>query len=748
MTVDDPEPVRRDQDRPLSVVGQPAEREPAPAEPGQGASPVLLTDLASKTLAVKDAETFLYSDLEGNLDHGNDIGLGLYAHDTRFLSRFRMTMNGSDLVLLSSSAERGYMAHVDLTNPDLFEGDDLCAPQQTINVRRVRAIRGSLFERIRIKNYNPFEVTLGVELQFGADFADIFEIRGMTERRSTGTLPTVDGAQIAFAHDGRDGTHRITRIRFGLEPDRIDVEGDLAMASFRIHLEPHQTRLVTVTVEPDAGDEAAVRAPDFEHAVHELRRSYEEWERESTRIITDNELFNELLDRSLRDLRALYTPVNGSGVLAAGIPWYVTIFGRDSLIASHQFLTVNTRPAREALQVLAERQGTEVNDWRDEQPGKILHEVRGGELARAGILPHSPYYGSVDSTPWFVIVYAQHLRWTGDVAFARDLLPAAEAAMRWIDEYGDLDGDGFVEYLSRSPRGIRNQGWKDSHDAIVHADGEIAEPPIALAEVQGYVYLAKSRMADVYRALGRREEAGRLEHEAERLKVRFNEAFWMQEDRFLAAALDADKRQVRTPMSNPGHCLYCGIVDEDKALPLAKALLAPDMFSGWGVRTMSRSAAAYNPMSYHNGSVWPHDNALIAAGLKRYRFVRATNRVTTALFDAAVSADYLRLPELFCGFTRRTPNRPVSYPIACSPQAWAAGAPFLMLQAILGLSARAHENLLTVNLPHLPSWLNTVEVRNLKVGDSSVSMVFRREGEITSFSLLSRDGDLRVVMEE
>jgi glycogen debranching enzyme len=747
MTVDDPAPAR-DHDRPLSVVWQPAEGEPAPAEPGQGASPVLLTDLASKTLAVKDAETFLYSDLEGNLDHGGDIGLGLYAHDTRFLSRFRMTMNGSDLVLLSSSAERGYMAHVDLTNPDLFEGDDLCAPQQTINVRRVRAIRGSLFERIRIKNYNPFEVTLGVELRFGADFADIFEIRGMTERRSAGTPPTVDGAQIAFAHDGRDGTHRTTWIRFGLEPDRIDVEGDLAMASFRIHLEPNQTRLVTVTVEPDAGDEAAVRAPDFEHAVHELRRSYEEWERESTRIITDNELFNELLDRSLRDLRALYTPVNGSGVLAAGIPWYVTIFGRDSLIASHQFLTVNTRPAREALQVLAERQGTEVNDWRDEQPGKILHEVRDGELARAGILPHSPYYGSVDSTPWFVIVYAQHLRWTGDVAFARDLLPAAEAAMRWIDEYGDLDADGFVEYLSRSPRGIRNQGWKDSHDAIVHADGEIAEPPIALAEVQGYVYLAKSRMADVYRALGRPEEAGRLEHEAERLKVRFNEAFWMQEDRFFAAALDADKRQVRTPMSNPGHCLYCGIVDEDKALLLAKALLAPDMFSGWGVRTMSRSAAAYNPMSYHNGSVWPHDNALIAAGLKRYRFVRATNRVTTALFDAAVSADYLRLPELFCGFTRRTPNRPVSYPIACSPQAWAAGAPFLMLQAILGLSARAHENLLTVNLPHLPSWLNTVEVRNLKVGNSSVSMVFRREGEITSFSLLSREGDLRVVMEE
>src|SRR5262245_54245988 len=403
MTVNEPEPDRRgDQDPPLSVVGRPAEAEPAPAEPGQGASPVLLTDLASKTLAVKEAETFLYSDLEGNLDHGGDIGLGLYAHDTRFLSRFRLTMNGRDLVLLSSSAERGYMAHVDLTNPDLFEGDELCAPQQTINVRRVRAIRGSLFERIRIKNYNPFPVSLEVEMAFGADFADIFEIRGMSERHPGGTAPMVEGSAIRFVHDGRDGVRRTTAIRFGLEPDAIEVDGNLATSRFRLRLEPHQTRLVAVTIEPDSGSAGGVdAAPDFDHAVHELRRSYEEWERESTRIVTDNGLFNELLDRSLRDLRALYTRVNGNGVLAAGIPWYVTIFGRDSLIAAHQFLTVNTRPAREALEVLAERQGTEVNDWRDEQPGKILHEVRDGELARAGILPHSPYYGSVDSPPWF-----------------------------------------------------------------------------------------------------------------------------------------------------------------------------------------------------------------------------------------------------------------------------------------------------------------------------------------------------------
>ena len=726
-----------------------AQPRPAPEHPEQGAAPVLVTDLASKTLAVKEGDTFLYTDREGNLDHGGDYGLGLYSRDTRFLSYFRMTINGRDPVLLSSTSERGYMSHVDLTNPDLFEGDVLAVPQQTLNIRRVRAIDGRLFERVRVKNYNAFAVWVDVAFGFGADFADIFEVRGMTrEHPQEARPPLVRAGTIEFVYDGRDDLRRVTRVSFDAEPDRVDVEDAQATAIFRLHLGPFQTRLLALTIEPRVGDEDPARQPDFEHAVHDLRRSYEEWDRGSTQIVTDNELFNQLLDRSLRDLRALYTQVGEHGVLAAGIPWYVTIFGRDSLIASHQLLTVNPRPAREALELLAARQGTQVDDWRDEQPGKILHEVRDGELARAGVVPHTPYYGSVDSTPWFLIVYAQHLRWTGDVDFARRLLPAAEAALGWIDRYGDIDGDGFVEYLCRSPRGIRNQGWKDSHDSIVHADGRLAEPPIALAEVQAYVYLAKLRMADVYRALDRPQDARRLEEEAEILKVRFNEAFWMKDESFFAAALDADKRQVRTVMSNPGHGLYCGIVDEDKAVPLAKRLLAPDMFSGWGVRTMSKAAAAYNPMSYHNGSVWPHDNALIAAGLKRYGFTRSTNRVATALFDAAISADYFRLPELFCGFTRRTPNRPVSYPIACSPQAWAAGSPFLMLQAMLGISARAHQNLLTVNLPHLPTWLNTVEVRNLAIGDSRLSLVFRREGEITSFSMLEREGDVRVVMEE
>ncbi len=710
--------------------------------------PILVTDLANKTLAVKEGETFLYSDLEGNLDDRKDFGLGLYHRDTRFLSHFMMRLSGREPVLLSSSAERSYMAVVDLTNLDLYEEDRRVVPQQTLNVRRVRAIDGRLFERVRVRNYNPHPVAVDVEFSFGADFADIFEVRGLA-RETSGHYepPRAEGRNAEFAYRGLDGVRRVTRITFGSDPARLGVVGNLVQASFRLTIGAYETRLVTMSIEPVV-DEEAPPPKEFDGAIHGLRRSYDEWQREATRVVTDNELFNELLDRGLRDLRALYTRTDGGGILAAGIPWYVTTFGRDALIASHQLLTINPRLARETLLYLAAHQGTERDDWRDEEPGKILHEVRQGELARAGLVPHTPYYGSVDSTPWFLILFAQHLRWTGDLELARALLPAADAALEWIDREGDLDGDGFVEYRSRSPIGIRNQGWKDSGDSVVHVDGTLAEPPIALVEVQAYVYLAKLRMADVFESLEDPGRADVLRKEAALLRQRFHEAFWMEDERYFAAALDGDKRQVRSIVSNPGHALYCDIVDHEHAEHIARRLLEPDMFSGWGIRTMSKAAVTYNPMSYHNGSVWPHDNALIAAGLKRYGFVRATNRVATALFDAAIGADYMRLPELFCGFTRRSPNRPVSYPIACSPQAWAAGAPFLILQAMLGISARAHENLLTVNKPQLPAWLNQVELRGLRVGGSRISLVFRREGEITGFSLLSREGDVRVVMEE
>lgn len=705
----------------------------------------ILPDDPARLLSTKEGDMFLYTTQEGNLVGG---GTGLYYRDTRFLSEYAMTLDGKEPVLLSSSAERASMSYIDCTNPDLSSGDDGEVPQQTLNIRRTRVIAGRLYERIRIKNYNEFPVRFEVVLRLGADFSDLFEVRGLVrERRGSFFVPRVDGSIVTFAYRGEDNLFRVTRVDLGTPPTRYDVADGVVTLVFQIDLGAHYTRVLHVVVEPLVGDE---RRPmvSFESALHELRRSYEDWERGCTTIDTDNELFNRLLQRGLRDLRALLTETQDGRYLAAGIPWYVAPFGRDALLTSHQILMVNPDPARDTLRMLARWQGTQNDPWRDEEPGKILHEIRRGELAMATRIPHTPYYGSVDSTPLFLMLLGTYFKWTADRDFVQEMLPHADAALRWIDEFGDADGDGFVEYFKRSPMGLDNQGWKDSYDSVRYDDGSQAEGPIALAEVQAYVYLAKRRMAEIYEVTGDRERGSRLRKEAEELKVRFNHAFWMPGENFFAMALDGNKRQVKSITSNPAHGFYCEIIDTDHAQPVADRLLEADMFSGWGIRTMSKSAAAYNPMSYHNGSIWPHDNAFIAAGLKRYGFHRKTNRLATSLFDAAVYSQTMRLPELFCGFTRRTPNRPVSYPVACSPQAWAAGAPFLMLQAMLGLSARAHENLLTINSPVLPAWLNTVELRNLRVGASTISIAFKREGDMTGFSLLNKQGDIRVVMEE
>jgi glycogen debranching enzyme len=712
----------------------------------EGIAAVLAED-GSPLLATKEGEMFLYANQEGDLVGGFQ-GMGLYYRDTRFLSHYELRIEDRPPVLLSSSAERSYMSYVDLTNPDLWDGPRITVPQQTLNIRRIRVINGRLFERIRFKNYNESPIRVSMEIVLGADFADIFEVRGLRRKhRGQFFRPKVEGRFVTFAYRGEDDVFRQTKVDLGSEPDDVVVEMGRVRARFTLDLVGHQTRLFTFVVEPVVGEQR--REPVvFDEAVHELRRSYEDWERSCTSIYTDNELFNTLLHRGQRDIRALITETEQGRYIAAGIPWYVSAFGRDALLTSHQILMLNPSPARDTLRLLAAYQGEEVDPWRDEEPGKILHEIRLGELANAFYVPHSPYYGSVDATPLFLMLLGTYFKWTGDRAFIHEMLPHAERALTWIDTYGDVDGDGFVEYVRRSPRGLDNQGWKDSYNSVVHTDGSLAQPPIALAEVQAYVFLAKHRTADVYEALGNAARAADLRAQATELKRRFNEAFWVADERYFAMGLDGNKRPIGTVTSNPAHGLYCMMIAEEKAADLAARVLKPDMFSGWGVRTMSKAAAAYNPMSYHNGSVWPHDNALIAAGLKRYGFHKQTNRIATAIFDAAIFADYMRLPELYCGFTRRTPNRPVSYPVACSPQAWAAGSPFLLLQAMLGLSARAHENLLTVNSPVLPPWLNTVELRNLRVGDSVLTLVFRREGETTSFSLLQKEGSVRVVMEE
>jgi glycogen debranching enzyme len=699
--------------------------------------------------STKEGEMFLCADAEGNLDAEKVTGSGLYWRDTRYLSDFVLDVDGHAPLLLSTSADRAFASHVDLTNQDLVDEDgNVTAVQGTVNIRRTRVIDGRLYERIRVRNYNATAVEFTLNLTFGTDFADVFEVRGL-RRATRGKLaqPKADRSSVAFAYAGLDGVFRETRISFQLEPTEVEVRDTQVVAAWRLRLEPTQTEMIALVVEPRAANSSPPDKP-FDVAMHELRRSYESWERSCTRVWTDNQLYNSLLARGLRDLRALLTPTRHGNLPAAGIPWFVAPFGRDSLLTCHQTLLLNPDLTRTTLEVLAAFQADEVDEWRDAQPGKILHELRQGELAGANEIPHTPYYGAIDSTPLWLLLLGTYYRWTGDLGFCRRMLPNVERALEWVETYGDPDGDGFVEYLRTSPRGLANQGWKDSHDSVVHVDGKLAEGPIALAEVQAYVYLAMLRLADVYEALGDGGRAAALRARAASLKAAFNERFWVESEQYFAMALDGDKRPVATITSNPAHGLYCGLVDPDKAAPLARRLLAPDMFSGWGVRTLSKSAVAYNPMSYHNGSIWPHDNAIIGAGLKRYGFAKATNRLATAMFEMAVTVDDMRLPELFCGFTRRSPNRPVAYPVACSPQAWAAGAPFLLLQAMLGISADAPANILNVSKPQLPGWLNSVELHDLRVGRSTISIVFQRHGETTGFSLLDKDGDVRVLMEE
>jgi glycogen debranching enzyme len=722
--------------------------EPAGRALGQG-PPAVLGERTEQLWSTKEGDLFLNADSEGNLNPSRSALAGLYHKDTRFLSELMLLVDGRVPLVLSTSTERGFMSHIDMSKQDVVEGDnDVVALQQAVNIRRTRVLCGRMYERVRLRSYDAEAMDLRVTMTFGADFADIFEVRGL-RRSSRGrtAVPKADRSAAVFAYAGEDGVFRETCIAFEVPPTSVEVRGERVVASWRLTLDPGETQVVSVTIEPRVGG-AGVPPGRFDSATYQLRRSYETWERSCTQIRTSNELFDNLLTRGRRDLRALVSPTPHGDILAAGIPWFVAPFGRDALMTSHQILMLNPEVARATLTVLAAYQGTEVVAWRDEEPGKIMHELRQGELAGSGALPHTPYYGAVDSTPLWLLLLGTYWRWTGDLAFCRQMLPHVQRALEWMDTHGDRDGDGFIEYQGAGPPGLAHHGWRHSHNAVVHADGSPARGPIAPAEVQAYAYQARLRIAEIFEALGRSDQAVVLRAAAGTLRKHFNDAFWVEDEQYFAMALDGDKRQVATVVSSPAHALYCDLVDADKAAAMARRLLAPDMFSGWGIRTMSKSAAAYNPMSYHNGSIWPHDNAFVAAGLKRYGHSTATNRVATALFDMAVTVEYLRLPELFCGFTRRTPNRPVAYPVACSPQAWAAGAPFLILQAMLGISARAHENTLTVNKPLLPAWLRSVELRNLRVGASTISLVFTRQAETTGFSLLEKQGDIRVLMEE
>ncbi|HET8945144.1 MAG TPA: amylo-alpha-1,6-glucosidase, partial [Dehalococcoidia bacterium] len=507
-----------------------------------------------------------------------------------------------------------------------------------------------------------------------------------------------------------------------------------------LRLRPQQQKIIRLVVTMDGRLDTPRGVARF--AI--VEKEYSQWLNKATRFKTDNDFFDAVIDRSLRDLRMLWNHEQlEGGYLAAGTPWFDTLFGRDTAIVGLQTLWLKPDLARQCLGALARHQGKKFDPWRDEEPGKILHELRIGEMTSAGELPFSPYYGSIDSTPLFLLLAGEYFQWTGDLEMMRYLEANLRAALHWIDTYGDIDGDGYVEYEKRSARGLVNQGWKDSGDSIVGVGGELLKAPIALAEVQAYVYAALKRLAPVFDALGDVETAGALLERSESLRERFVRDFWLEEG-FFALALDGEKRPAASVTSNAGHALWCGIANADQARTLVGRMLQKDMFSGWGIRTLSAESPRYNPQGYHLGTVWPHDNSIIAMGFKRYGFEAELNQLATGLFDAARAFQYYRLPELFGGTARSAHYVPVPYPVACRPQAWAAGAFPLITQAILGLCPNAPGRKLHIVSPNLPGWLQAVALYGLRVGEAEVDLFFERRGTEVAAEVIGVRGDIDV----
>ncbi len=734
------------------------------------------TDLGSVQV-LKHGNLFLLTDQFGDI-HSDSRGLGLYRDDTRLLSCSVLRVNGERPVVLQGSTGANYRGVIQLTNPTLDRNpNDKITPGQGLTgkkmgITRERLLTGvAIEERVRIVNFAERDETVDILLELADDAADIFEVRGFPRDRGTPLPTAVTGSRVTFRYDGLDGRRRHTWLAFSepgvFEPvipgEARDLGGSLRyrwtwdLAAGAEHELSWIAWAGDAPIPHGASSSAAKAAvvdprelfPDPPRiAADEGAAAYHAWARSTTAVATDHELFNLTIGRSVADLRLLVNegPGEGQRYVAAGVPWFTTLFGRDSIITALQTLAFRPQIAVEALEVLASLQATEVDDWRDAEPGKILHEFRAGETARAGELPHSPYYGSSDSTPLWLVLLGATYEWTGDRALVDRLWPNALAALNWIDEWGDRDGDGFVEYERRSPRGLLNQGWKDSGDAIRDRNGTELRAPIALAEVQGYVFDAKTRMAGLARMRGDVELADRLIRDAETLRARFEEAFWVEDQRYYAMALDGDKRQADAIGSNAGHCLWSGIISPARARDIADRLLSPSLFSGWGIRTYGAGQPGFNPFGYHTGTVWPHDTSLAAAGLKRYGFQDEANRLVSHVFEAAQHFSEFRLPELFCGFDRETAPMPVPYPVACSPQAWSAGAAFMFLQTMLGLRGHAGANELELLRPNLPDWLGKVTITNLRIGESSVDLLFHRWRGTTSAEVLRKVGDLSVTI--
>jgi glycogen debranching enzyme len=740
---------------------EPAMRAVAPPE----RTIVHATDLGGVGV-LKHGDHYLLTDPFGDI-HPGSRGLGLYRGDTRVLSCAAVTVDGARPALLRGDTADNFRSTIQLTNADMRRNPadkiaaDRVLARQSLGIARHRVIDGGLRERLVVTNFTEHQEALTIELALGADFADIFEVRGYQRERVGTCLPIlVEPGRVVFGYRGLDHVLRRTQVAFtrgDVGPVAEGTGGDGAALIVRWHrtIAPGAAVELAWTVwsdesaDPD-GTAALVSGPGAPPDVKEAvpAAAYRAWREGVTGVASDYEPFDRLIQRSVADLRLLLDdgPGPGEHYLAAGVPWFTTLFGRDALISAYEAIAMRPALAVATLEVLAVRQATADDPTRDANPGKMLHELRTGEMAHTGELPFGRYYGSVDATPLWLILLGETFAWTGDMGLVDRLWPHALAALEWIDRFGDLDGDGFVEYQRRAPRGLLNQGWKDSSDSVRDRHGRPMTSPIALAEVQGYVHEAKQRMADLARRRGEGDLAARLEREAAELRARFEAAFWVEDLGYYAMALGPDKRPADAITSNIGQALWGGIISPVRARAVVDRLTSADCDSGWGIRTYASGQPGYNPLGYHTGSVWPHDNALIVAGMKRYGFDDQAADLASRIFEAARHFPDGRMPELFCGFDRRSVDVPVPYPVACSPQAWSAAAPLQVMRTMLGMRANAADGTLELFRPHLPTWLGKLTVSNMRVGDASVDLLFHRWRGATSAEVLRKSGRLEVTI--
>jgi glycogen debranching enzyme len=697
-----------------------------------------------RTRVLKYGNTFAVFDRYGDIE---TVGLreeGIFCEGTRFLSQLEFRLAYSRPLLLSSTikADNSQFA-ADLTNVDISRNGEVIIPRGTLHVLRTKFLWQQVcYERFEMVNYGDGPVDIPFSLRFAADFTDIFEVRGVTrERRGERLEDVLETDAVTLSYRGLDDIVRRVHVFASPRPKRVSN----AELQFDASLEPKTQVTFNLTISCDVGPRPYYHPKSYERAWSSIQSESSEIRGDSSKIHSSSDEFNRWIARSQSDIEMMILGNSEHNYPYAGVPWFSTVFGRDGIITALECLWLNPSIARGVLEFLASHQATELDPSSEAEPGKILHEMRKGEMAALGEVPFHCYYGTVDATPLFVMLAHSYYVRTGDRALIERLWPNLERALQWIDTYGDADGDGFVEYSRRSKDGLVQQGWKDSNDSVFYADGALASGPIALCEVQGYVYAAKRGAAHLALVLGDNTRSSALESEAATLRKRFREAFWCDEISTYALALDGEKRQCRVRTSNPGHCLYTGIASADHAYSVAHSLLSKEFFSGWGIRTLASGQPRYNPLSYHNGSVWPHDNALIAAGLSHYGFKDMAGEVLSGFLAVSTFVDLNRLPELFCGLDRRAREGPTLYPVACAPQAWASGAAFLLLQSCLGLSLDAEKKQIRLDGPYLPEPIPELWIRDLRVGEACVDLFLERRNNLVRLQVLEKRGDVEVI---